>query len=314
MKANYPKAIKVILGYEGGNVDDPKDNGGRTSRGITQRVYNAYRISIKKPAQDVFRASTAEVEDIYRRQYWNMGKCDELPSGIDLLVFNAAVNSGLKRGYKLLQASLNVTSNAQLRVEGTPGMVTVQAAKNAVDHDMVVVEFGRKYQAFYRSLTDWPHFGKGWTARNKNVTKIANHWASGSIGPQPPTMTASMFAALPTTKTTDAPIINAKARDENIKVEAVGTGGSTGITAGSLAGNGGLEQFQQQVVDTSATLEPLSYWIDWVQYGLVALTLLGVGLGLYAAYRQYKYKRVNESIDSAEIPGFAEEIAEGANA
>lgn len=302
MRKNYPQALKIMLGYEGGNVDDPRDNGGRTSRGITQRVYTAYRTKLGKPAQDVFRASNDEVADIYKRQYWDVCKCDELPGGIDLIAFNAGINSGPKRSYKMLQASLNRVCNAQLAVDGTPGMVTVLAAKNAPDHDAIVIEFGRKYQAFYRSLNDWPHYGKGWTARNKNATKIGTAWATGAVGPQP--ITAAVFAQMPDVKKNEAPVINAKARDTDIGVETVGTGSSTGITAGSLAGNGGLEQVQTQVMDTSATLEPLSYMIDYVQYALVGLTLVGVSLGLYAAYRQYKYRRIDDSVDSADIPGF----------
>lgn len=302
MKKNYPKAYKIMRGYEGGNVDDPNDNGGRTSRGVTQRVYNAYRAKAGKPAQDVYKATDAEVAEIFKRQYWDVSKCDELPGGIDLIVFNAAINSGPKRSYKMLQASLNRVANAQLRVEGSPGMITVMAANNAPDHDAVVLEFGRKYQAFYRSLKDWKHFGKGWTARNKNVTKIGNAWATGSYpGPAPVSLMATPEAA-----NSNLAHMNVKARDEDIAQEAVGTGGGTGITAGSLAGNGGLEQIQQQVMDTSSTLEPLSYYIDWVQYGLIALTIVGVVLTGYAAWRQYKYRRINDSIDSAAIPGFDE--------
>lgn len=302
MRKNYAQAHKIMLGYEGGNVDDPNDNGGRTSRGVTQRVYSAYRTKKGLPVQDVFRATNAEVEDIYKRQYWDVAKCDDLPSGIDLIVYNASINSGPKRSYKMLQASLNGIHNARLAVDGTPGMVTVQAAKNAVDHDAVVIEFGRKYQAFYRSLADWKYYGKGWTARNKNATKIGTAWATGSVGPQP--ITAATFAEMPHVKRDEAPIINAKARDENISQETVGTGASTSITAGSVGANGGVEQVQQQLVDTSDTLQPLSYMIDYVQYFLIFLTVVGVCLGLYAAYRQYKYRRIHDAVDSADIPGF----------
>lgn len=307
MRKNYPRAYKIMRGYEGGNVDDPNDNGGRTSRGVTQRVYNAYRIKKGRPAQDVFKASDAEVAEIFKGQYWDVCKCDDLPGGIDLIVLNAAINSGPKRSYKLLQASLNRVANARLAVDGTPGMVTVEAAINAPDHDAVVIEFGRKYQAFYRSLKDWKHYGKGWTARNKNATKIGNAWATGSYpGPSPVAALSSTGSAGPTSG------MAVKARDQDVAQEPIGTGGSASISAGSLAGNGGIEQFQQTVVETSSTLEPLSYYIDWVQYGLIALTILGVGLTAYAAWRQYKYRRINESIESAAIPGFDDAEEAGA--
>jgi len=42
MEANFAKALAWLRTSEGGNDDDPDDSGGRTSRGITQREYNAY--------------------------------------------------------------------------------------------------------------------------------------------------------------------------------------------------------------------------------------------------------------------------------
>lgn len=302
MRQSYSKAIKIILGYEGGNVDDPADNGGRTSRGVTQRVYSAYRVKKGRPNQDVFRATDAEVADIYKRQYWDINLCDELPAGVDLIVFNAAVNSSGKRGYKMLQASLNVVTNAQLRVEGSPGMITVAAANHAPDHDAVVLEFGRKYQAYYRSLSDWKRYGKGWTRRNKNVTEIANAWATGSVGPQPATAMSFMSVATGTQSVASDDGMHRKARDETITQESVGAGGSASLVTAGATGTGGLEAWQDQIESTKSSLSELAYLIDWVQTVLIVLTVAGILFGFYAAYKQRKYKRINEAIDSAEIP------------
>ena len=301
MRANFSKAHKIILGYEGGNVDNPKDPGGRTSRGVTQRVYSAYRNSIGKAAQDVYKATTAEVHDIYKRQYWDVCKCDALPSGIDLIVYNAAVNSGPKRAYKLLQASLNRVSNVQLKVDGTPGMITVQAAVNSPDHDLVVVEFGRKYQAFYKSLSTFKTFGKGWTRRNSNVTKIGTAWANGSIGPKP-VLAAAMAGAgkKPPTATEDYGM-GVKAMDSEIPEPTVSAGQGNVVTATGTVSAGGIETIQDNLMQTNQTLEPLSSYLDWVQYICIALILVGIGLTAYAAYRKSKIQRITESVDSAEI-------------
>lgn len=40
--------------HEGGKVDHLKDPGGRTNRGITQRVYNAWWSKQNLPARDVY--------------------------------------------------------------------------------------------------------------------------------------------------------------------------------------------------------------------------------------------------------------------
>lgn len=301
MRQNFQKAHKIILGYEGGNVDNPKDPGGRTSRGVTQRVYSAYRMKIGKTPQDVYKATDAEVHAIYRQQYWDVCKCDDLPSGIDLIVYNASVNSGPKRAYKLLQASLNRASNAQLAVDGTPGMISVQAASNAPDHDLVVVEFGRKYQAFYQSLSTFKTFGKGWTRRNSNVTKIGAAWAAGSIGPKP-VLAAAMSGpgAKPPTETVGYGM-GIKATDEDIPEPTVSAGQGNVVTGSGTVAAGGVEAIQSNLMQANQTLEPLSYYMDYVQYACVALIVAGVILTAYATWRQFKIKRVNDSIDSAEI-------------
>ncbi len=301
MRANFSKAHKIILGYEGGNVDNPKDPGGRTSRGVTQRVYSAYRNSIGKAAQDVYKATTAEVHDIYKRQYWDVCKCDALPDGIDLIVYNAAVNSGPKRAYKLLQASLNRVSNAQLKVDGTPGMVTVQAAENSPDHDLVVVEFGRKYQAFYKSLSTFKTFGKGWTRRNSNVTKIGTAWANGSIGPKPVLAAAMAGAGKKPPTATEGYGMGVKAMDSSIPEPTVSAGQGNVVTGSGAVASSGIQAVQDNLMQANQTLEPLSYYMDYVKYVCVGLIFVGVILTAYATYRQFKIKRITESVNSSEI-------------
>ena len=39
----YERSLQFVLEREGGRVDDPRDRGGRTNKGVTQRVYDAHR-------------------------------------------------------------------------------------------------------------------------------------------------------------------------------------------------------------------------------------------------------------------------------
>lgn len=291
MKPNWPKAYAVLKKYEGGNVDDPHDNGGRTSRGVTQRVYNAYRTRMGLPEQDVFDASAVEVSEIYKMQYWDAARCNDLPSGVDLVVFDTAVNSGVQRSHKLLQASLKARGHANVRVDSAVGMITVEAAKQDPDHDQLIAEFGRRRQAFYQGLEDWKRYGNGWTKRNKSCVQIAQAWATGSVGPPPAELvpvTKGKVAAKDAGGT-------AKALDANISRAPVNPSTGAITTAGAGSVSAGVEAVQSQIDTVQSALYPLSGYLEYVQYALMAMVLAGVGLTLYSIYRNHKAKQIEDA-------------------
>ena len=75
---SFDDALAFVLKREGGRVDDPKDRGGRTNRGVTQRVYDRYREQHDLPPADVWDILPAEVKAIYRAGYWDAVKGDTL--------------------------------------------------------------------------------------------------------------------------------------------------------------------------------------------------------------------------------------------
>lgn len=278
MKDNWEKSYAVVRVYEGGNVNNPKDPGGRTSRGITQRVYDGYRHDKGLKNQNVYKATDAEVEEIYLRQYWIPAKCDALPTGVDLTVFDIAVNSGISRAYKILQASLNARG-AKLRVDGTAGMVTVAAAQNDTNDDELIAEMGRRRLAFYKGLSTYSTFGDGWKTRNRNCVSVAQSWASGAEKPY---------------ETISPPNGGeAKAHDEDIKTSPVAPSTGTAISATSAAGAGGVEAVQNQIDTANSALQPLTQYLDYVQYACTALVLAGVAITFYALFKNYKAGKVH---------------------
>ena len=164
MKENYAQALKQVLKYEGGYVDHPKDPGGPTNKGVTQAVYDSWRKSQNLPTQSVRNISDPEVAAIYKNLYWDAISGDSLPAGVDFAVFDYAVNSGVSRAAKTLQAVVGVTQDGQI------GPQTIQAAK-----DYVAMAVTNKRLAFMQSLSIWSTFGKGWSARIADVkTQIAS--------------------------------------------------------------------------------------------------------------------------------------------
>lgn len=142
--SSFPKALAFTLKEEGGNVDDPQDPGGRTSRGITQRTYDAYRRHRGLAVQDVYHAAQVEVEDIYHMSYWEP-YADRWPAGVDLSYFDWAVNAGPHRVIIAMQHIL------KLKQDGVVGPQTIEAVANA-DPVSMVKGMCTMRRSFYESL------------------------------------------------------------------------------------------------------------------------------------------------------------------
>src|SRR4051794_32468104 len=111
MKENLERCFQLVLGSEGGFVNNPADPGGATRWGITQRTLSAWRghpVSI----DDVRDLPQSEAVQIYGEQYAKPIQFDDLPSGLDLAIFDTSVNSGPDRAARLLQQTLGMPPEA----------------------------------------------------------------------------------------------------------------------------------------------------------------------------------------------------------
>jgi lysozyme family protein len=151
----------MMLASEGGYVNHPSDPGGMTNLGVTKRVWEEWTGRESNEAE--MRALTPElVETLYKVKFWDACRCDEMPSGIDYLVFDFAVNAGPSRSAKILQAAVGVPA------DGVIGPVTLSAVK-AQDPDWLIEKFSQGKEDFYRSLGTFETFGKGWLNRVEQV-------------------------------------------------------------------------------------------------------------------------------------------------
>lgn len=159
MKENFEICTEWLLVHEGGYVNHPDDPGGPTNKGVTQRVYNAYRTNMDEPTQSVRNISIEEVYDIYHIQYWSVIWGDLLPHGLDYALYDFAVNSGPSRAVKFLQELLRVP------VDGVMGNVTYSAILGVNDMRSLIIELCLKRWAWLKRLRHWKTFGTGWTRR-----------------------------------------------------------------------------------------------------------------------------------------------------
>ena len=166
---NFEPSLKLVLEDEGGNDDDPADRAGRTSRGITQREYDAWCHLHGSPTGDVWRATDDTIRQIYYQQYW-LPHCDPLPRGLDYVYFDMAVNMGPTQATIILQRALNVAD------DGHFGVITMNAALRA-NVALVIEKIHDLKIAFYKEIErERPanrKFDRGWMSRVAHVQKGA---------------------------------------------------------------------------------------------------------------------------------------------
>lgn len=166
--AGIAAALPFILRWEGGFVDDPADPGGRTNKGITQKVYDGWRRRQGLATQDVKSIADAEVRAIYETDYWMPPRCDLLEDPLDLVQFDTAVNMGVGRAIRFLQSA------AGCGVDGDFGPGT-QRAVSGCDHGELVAKYCDTREAYYRKLVvknpALNKFLKGWLNRLNALRK-----------------------------------------------------------------------------------------------------------------------------------------------
>jgi len=161
MNNNWKQAFDLMLKSEGGYVHHPSDPGGRTNLGVTQATWENW-VGRSSDEAEMRGLTPEKVEPMYKKKFWDAVRGDELPVGLDYLMFDFAVNAGAGRAIKTLQTAVGVTP------DGGFGPMTM-AAVQAVDPVELIERFSQAKEDFYRSLTTFATFGKGWLNRVADV-------------------------------------------------------------------------------------------------------------------------------------------------
>jgi lysozyme family protein len=166
MKNNYEAALAHVLKSEGLWSDNPADPGGATMKGITLVVYRNWKRNPHLTKDDLKNIPDQEVHDLYKELYWDKIDGDMLPSGVDYAVFDSAVNMGVGRAAKLIQEAAGVAADGVL---GPTSLSFIQKA----DPKELIEKFSQLKEAFYKSLSTFPTFGKGWLNRVAEVKTLS---------------------------------------------------------------------------------------------------------------------------------------------
>jgi lysozyme family protein len=152
--ADFDKAFALVIGAEGGYVNDPRDPGGETNWGITKRDH---------PDVDIRALTQAAAGQIYAEKYWKPTRCDDLPWPLNALVFDAAVNQGCDAAVKMLQKAANVPQ------DGAIGNNTLAAIRKADQKELCALYLAARALR-YTGTRNFDVYGTGWL---KRIFKLA---------------------------------------------------------------------------------------------------------------------------------------------
>ena len=159
----FSAALAEILKHEGTYANHPRDPGGETMLGVTKRVWEAWT---GKPEKNMRGLTVEMVAPVYRKNYWDVLHCDELPPALALCVFDFGVNAGPARAARYLQKLVGAAQ------DGAMGPATVGAVKLWVAQHgaaQAVRDYQQLRRGYYRQLGTFATFGKGWLRRVDDV-------------------------------------------------------------------------------------------------------------------------------------------------
>jgi lysozyme family protein len=165
---NFEQALASVLKSEAGFQSDPHDDGnklpdgraGCTNLGVTQAAWETY-VGHPVTWNDMKALTSEKIAPFYKRKYWDVVHGDELPTGVDYMAFDLAVNTGPGRAVKLLQEAIGVTP------DGVLGPLSLLAIHN-IPAKQMIERFTDTKEKYYKSLNN-PTYEHGWLNRVASV-------------------------------------------------------------------------------------------------------------------------------------------------
>lgn len=170
MRGNFDKALAAVLKHEAGFVNHPRDPGGMTNLGVTKKTWEAW-VGHEVDELAMRALAPADVAPLYKARYWDAIRGDDLPAGVDYVMFDCAVNSGPKRAVMIAQ---QVASAAQDGAIGPKTIAAIEAVIDTKGADAFITNYSEERELFLRSLPTFDTFGRGWVRRVDEVEAYAS--------------------------------------------------------------------------------------------------------------------------------------------
>jgi len=165
VKHNFAECLGITLRHEGGFSNDSRDPGGATNKGVTLATFSLF-LGRKATIPELKGITDAQLCTIYRKYFWDRVAGEDLPGGLDLCVFDFAVNSGPSRAAKILQDLIGAEPDGSI---GPKTLASLDAYVARETLPRVIDQYQARRLHYLQALPTWPVFGKGWTKRVNDV-------------------------------------------------------------------------------------------------------------------------------------------------
>lgn len=171
--ANFTQSLQLILQNEGGYVNDPKDPGGETFKGIARKMnptWAGWKLFDAQKKQPNFPKNLTAIADLntaieifYKSNYWDKVKGDDLQDqSVANSIFDFAVNAGVSVSSKLAQEVVKA------KADGVIGKATIAAINNtAPDYFLALFTVAKinRYISIVEAKPTSKKFFYGWIRR-----------------------------------------------------------------------------------------------------------------------------------------------------
>lgn len=169
---NFKKAFELTVGHEGGYGNDKRDRGNWTTGVIGEGELKGTKYGVSAmsyPDLDIENLTLEQAEKIYTRDYWDKLSANQLPDGVDVFLFDYAVNSGVARSAISLQRMVGAADDGHI---GPQTLKLVEERYPSADKSKTLNLLDQLYvnrEYFYKQLSTFDIYGKGWLRRNDDI-------------------------------------------------------------------------------------------------------------------------------------------------
>lgn len=163
--ASYLFVTRIDI--EGGFSRDARDagnwTGGEVGRGILRGTKKGISAAAY-PNLNIEELSNEDIMYIYHRDYWSKIRGGDIMWPLNLAMFDAAVNCGVKRSIQFIQRTLNIDDDG---IFGHKTLMAIISHSSFWNAERAISERER----YYRKLKTFPIYGKGWISRLDKLKK-----------------------------------------------------------------------------------------------------------------------------------------------